>query len=73
MHDLLVGYLLNALEDHEHLEVERLLKDDEIRQQFDTLQLGLAPLEADQNNVDVPARLAIRTCERIRIRFRSTP
>jgi anti-sigma-K factor RskA len=67
MHDKLIGYLLGALQVEETVYVEQILDvDAEVRRQFEILQMGLAPLEADRKHVEAPARLAVRTCQRIR-------
>ena len=66
MHDKLIGYMLGALEVEETIYVEQILDvDSEARRQFEVLQTGLAPLQADRKHVEAPARLAVRTCQRI--------
>lgn len=62
---MLIGYLLGALEADEVERVEQMLQDLESRRQLEILRLSLVPLEADRFDVEVPAQLAIRTCQRI--------
>ena len=63
-HDLL-GYLLNALDSHEHEQVEAYLRGDpEAQTQLATLRHTLAPLALDRE-IDPPAGLAARTLARL--------
>jgi anti-sigma-K factor RskA len=67
MQDKIIGYLLGALEVEETTYVEEVLKTDtEARRQLEVLRIGLVPFEGDREHVEAPARLAIRTCQRIR-------
>lgn len=67
MQDKLIGYLLGALEVEETTCVEDVLQaNTEARRQLEVLRIGLVPFDGDREDVDAPARLAIRTCQRIR-------
>lgn len=67
MHESLIGYLLNALDVEQTLEVQRILDvDSEARRRLGVLRTGLAPLEGDRNDSEAPSRLSVRTCLRIR-------
>lgn len=67
MHDQLVGYLLNALEEDELRRVEQLLAvDKQVRMQLVLLRHALLPLENDAQDEGLPRGLAARTCEYIR-------
>jgi hypothetical protein len=67
MQDKLLGHLLGVLEIDETLQVERsLVQDAEARSQLEILRLALSLLEAARGDVEVPAGLALRTCQRIR-------
>lgn len=67
MHDKLIGYLLGALEAEETTYVEQILQvDTEACRQLKVWQISLAPLEPDRQHIEAPARLAVRTCQRIR-------
>ena len=68
MHEMLLGYLLGALDVDEHLQVEEMLWDSEnVREQFEILRRGLEPLERDiPDELQVPSKLAARTCRLIR-------
>ena len=67
MHDLLVGYVLNALDCEERACVEQLLKDDaNACRLLEALRHCLLPLQGDCENCDAPHGLAVRTCAAIR-------
>ena len=59
----LLGYLLNALDDERHAEIERQLDvDPEAREQLEILQRALAPLDATEQQYEPPSGLAEQTC-----------
>ena len=67
MQDLLIGYLLDALEADEAKDVEaRLRMDAESQRQLEVLRQGLSPLAAAGEAKSVPLLLAVRTCRQIR-------
>ncbi|MBI1902500.1 MAG: hypothetical protein HYS13_15475 [Planctomycetia bacterium] len=67
MQDKLLGYLLGALEGEETAFVEQALTSDgETRRQLDVWRLALVPLQSLPRQVDAPAGLTRRTCQRIR-------
>ena len=63
-----LGYSLGALEADDHLQVEEtLLACKNLPQQFEVLRRGLEPLEGDKSDeLQVPSRLAARSCRLIR-------
>ncbi len=62
MQSELLGYLLEALEPHEHKQVEDELKvNNQLRDDLEVLRRGLACLEGDGGHYDAPAGLAHRT------------
>lgn len=64
MRDLLLGYLLNALEPDEKRELERRLSiDPELRRDLELLRRSLEPLNGSTSAFDPPAGLAKRTCD----------
>lgn len=64
MRDLLLGYLLDALEPEEKRELERRLSiDPELRRDLELLRRSLEPLDGSSSLFDPPAGLAGRTCE----------
>ena len=64
MRDLLLGYLLNALEPDEKRELERRLSiDPELRRDLELLRRSLEPLDGSTSAFDPPAGLAKRTCD----------
>jgi len=64
MRDLLLGYLLDALEPEEKRELERRLSTDpELRRDLELLRRSLEPLDGSSSLIDPPAGLAGRTCE----------
>ena len=66
MQEKLVGYMLRALEAEEIAFVHELIQYDlEVRRQLEILRRGLDPLEGDNDHVDAPPGLAVRTCQRI--------
>ena len=68
MHDLLVGYVLNALDGEERECIERILEGDaNACRLLDALRHCLLPLQGDCENCEAPQGLAVRTCERIRV------
>jgi len=61
MREQLLGYLLGALEPHEHAEVAaKLAADENWRRELDLLAKSLAPLEDEHH--EPPADLAKKTC-----------
>lgn len=63
MREQLLGYLLGALDDDEHDEIEQKLQQDQhLRQQLDWLDAQLDPLRCDQLQHMPPPGLAARTC-----------
>lgn len=72
MHEQLLGYLLGALEPHEHEVVEgHLQRDEKARCDLELLRRGLMPLSCDQGHYDPPPALALRTCQHVRARAES--
>jgi hypothetical protein len=64
--ETLLGYLLNALDDHDVVHVEReLLRQPRLRSELAALQQELAPLNYACDSVDPPPFLARRTCDKI--------
>lgn len=64
--EMLLGYLMNALEDDEISSVEReLLRQPKLRTELATLQKELSPLDLLYEPVEPPRDLARRTCDRI--------
>lgn len=64
--EMLLGYLMNALEDDETALVEReLLRHPEYRELLAELEEEISPLAALYGNIDPPHNLAARTCSRI--------
>ncbi|MDR2704758.1 MAG: hypothetical protein LBC02_03165 [Planctomycetaceae bacterium] len=64
--EMLLGYLMNALEDDEIAHVEQnLLCQPALRTELATLQKELSPLTYVYESVDPPHHLAERTCTRI--------
>lgn len=69
MRDELLGYLLEALDDHDRARVEETLaREPALARDLETLKRGLAPLGADDKHHEPPAKLAQRTCEFVRYR-----
>jgi len=59
----LLGYLLGALDEEEHQQVERALEcRPELREQLDIIKHRLGPLACDRDHLVPPAGLAKRTC-----------
>ncbi len=64
MRELLIGYLLDALEPAEHEVVSaQLSQDPQLRNELALLKRSLEPLAADKGHFIPPAGLAHRTCE----------
>lgn len=64
MRDLLLGYLLDALEPEEKRELERRLSiEPELRRDLELLRRSLEPLDGSSSLIDPPAGLARRTCD----------
>lgn len=64
MRDLLLGYLLDALEPEEKRELERRLSTDpDLRRDLELLRRSLEPLDGTSSLIDPPAGLARRTCD----------
>ena len=62
MRDFLIGYLLGALEPHEHRQVrQRLEADPSLRRDARLLKIAMEPLEAAPELDTPPAELAART------------
>lgn len=60
----LLGYLLDALDESDRAEVDRLLETDSAaRRELQTLQKRLQPLKASFQHYEPPAGLADRTCD----------
>ncbi|MDR2757414.1 MAG: hypothetical protein LBC20_17100 [Planctomycetaceae bacterium] len=71
--EMLLGYLMNALEDDEIAYVEReLLCQPDMQTELATLQKELSPLTYVYESVDPPYNLAQRTCRRIWKHFDQT-
>ena len=66
MREDLLGYLLDALDEEERLQVERALEDDPtLREQLLELQRQIDPLEEELGDYEPPDGLAQITCERV--------
>jgi hypothetical protein len=64
--EMLLGYLMNALEDDEIAQVEQeLLRQPAMRTELATLQKELSPLTYIYESVDPPQNLAKRTCAKL--------
>ncbi len=64
--EVLLGYLMNALDDDESAHVARnLLRSPELRAELADLQQEISPLNAVYESVEPPAHLARRTCDAI--------
>lgn len=64
--EMLLGYLMNALDDDEIAQVEQKLRcQPALRTELATLQKELSPLTYVYESVDPPHHLAKRTCDRI--------
>lgn len=62
----LLGFLLGALDDDEHRQVEQSLHaDPRLRAELDHLKRSLEPLELDREHHEPPPGLARRTCCRV--------
>lgn len=62
----LLGYILGALDEDEHRQLDEQLKTDpRLRAELASLQRSVAPLEADREHHDPPPGLALRTCCRV--------
>jgi hypothetical protein len=61
--ETLLGYLVGALDEDQHAEVERQLATDaDARRRLAVLRKGLVPLEEARGEFEPPAGLAARTC-----------
>src|SRR5262249_11471742 len=61
-----VGYLLGALDPATHLEVEKHVgAHPEAQRDLDLLRRGMAPLEADKDDIPSPPDLVMRTLARV--------
>lgn len=66
MREQLLGYLLGALDAHEHAEVERQLKGDpRLCDELESLAASLEPLESCRQEFEPGSGLAERTCDLI--------
>jgi prepilin-type processing-associated H-X9-DG protein len=66
MDENLVGYLLNCLDPDEQAQVEEhLRRHPEERDRVERLRLALAPLSADDDELEPPSGLAVRTLARV--------
>jgi len=64
--ELLLGYLLNALDDRDTANVERELeRNPSLRTELATLQQEIDPLDYIADDVEPPSNLATRTCDQI--------
>ncbi len=62
----LLGYLLDALEDDERQQLHnQLARDPKLRQQLESLQAMLGPMEHSREPVEPPPGLAQRTCHHV--------
>ncbi|MCH8921760.1 MAG: DUF1559 domain-containing protein [Planctomycetes bacterium] len=69
MREQLLGYLLGALDDSEHRQVEEhLQRDPQAQRELELLAGGLQPLKADAGHYDPPRGLAQRACEAVEAR-----
>jgi hypothetical protein len=75
MEENLVGYLLNALDDPTHQQVEAYLRSHPAAQQrLESLRKALGPLTADKDEIAPPAGLAFRTLAKVaEYRCRAVP
>lgn len=61
--ETLIGYLLDALDEHERVEIERRLADSpQLRLRLTELRKALSPLNEDAAPLEPPEGLAMRTC-----------
>ena len=66
MREQLLGYLLGALDDSEHRQVEEhLQRDPQAQRELELLAGGLQPLKADADHHEPPRGLALRACEAV--------
>ena len=66
MREQLLGYLLGALDDSEHRQIEeRLQRDPQAQRELELLSGGLKPLEADAGHHEPPDGLAARACQAV--------
>ena len=66
MRDLLIGYMLGALEPLEHRQVRRRLQaDPSLRRDARLLKIAMEPLEAEPERYTPPPRLAERTVQAV--------
>lgn len=69
MRNELLGYLLGALDNEEHAQVEsKLASDHALQSDANLLRKGLAPLEADEKHFEPPVDLWRRTVEYVMLR-----
>lgn len=73
MDENLVGYLLNALDEPTHAEVESYLRDHpEAQKRLDTMRRAIEPLAVDKEGEEPPPGLTFRTVARL-AEFRCRP
>ena len=59
----LLGYLLDALEDNEQADIEKILNDDaELQRELAVLNRALSPLDASRREFSPPPGLVAKTC-----------
>lgn len=64
MREQLLGYLMGALDAEEHQDVEKQLQSShDLRRVLDELRGHIEPLGWDHGHLEVPAGLALRTCD----------
>jgi hypothetical protein len=66
MDEMLLGYLLEALDDDDRRAVEdQLAQDSGVRDRLEALRAKLQPLALDADDIDPPAGLVVRTVARV--------
>jgi len=73
MRDELLGYLLGSLEpdEVERLEVE-LQRNPQLQEELEVLSEALAPLATEEDHLEPPPGLALRTCDHVHVTARAT-
>jgi len=73
MREQLLGYVLGALDEDEHAQVEEALRrDPQLQREVELLHDSLDPLRAGEGAYEPPVGLAARTCQTVET-HRPTP
>lgn len=60
----LVGYIVGALDEEDHQDLEtHLASNEQLRRELHLMRRAVEPLDADRQHVESPPALARRTCE----------